>query len=649
MTRSAFESSEARRDELDFRQVARIFVRTWPFIRPMVRHLMIFIAVSAALFLFSAAFGFIVTGLMQGGLVAGKPLGSFHAALYGLDPAIFVNVDALSDEARLNLPWLVVNTTIVAMTVLVGGGLTLYYYTIWIFQQINQRMRAALVERLQAQSLTFHANARTGDAIYRVYQDSAMVTQIIQAIFLEPLMFLGRYLFGVAVMAAFNPWLALIIGAMLLPVLMLGAKFSSPLRIGFRTTRERNSALTSWIQESIAGIRLIKATGNESARLHAFEQHSERAFAAAFDARSRLALFGILAFFVVGVALLAAQSIAALLSSVEASVFARDLLLGFGFAVWNLGTFNAAMGRFGDGAGSQEALLRLWGRAQDMAVGLGRVFEVLDLEPAIQDAADAVEMAPFRHAVMFDHVSFDYQPGVPILHDITLTAEVGRVTALVGPTGAGKSTMMSLLLRLADPDTGRVTIDGVDVRALMIDSLRTQISIATQENILFSDTVMENIRYAVPGASQDDVEAAAKVACAHEFIDALPQGYDTPLGERATKLSSGERQRLVIARAVIKNAPILILDEPTASLDAQTEQQVLANLKEWAAGRCIFLITHRLSTIRQADQVVYIRDGRLIETGHHDAMMADEQSAYRRFVKAETGATAALMVAGDAP
>ena len=263
MTLSVFESSEARRDDLDFRRVAQIFVRTWPFIQPVVRHLMIFIAVSAVIFLFSAAFGFIVTGLMQGGLVGGKPLGSFTAALYGLDPAIFVDVDALSDEARLMLPWLVVNTTIGAMLVLVLGGLSLYYYTVWIFQQINQHMRAKLIERLQAQSLTFHANSRTGDAIYRVYQDSAMVTQIIQVVFLEPLTFLGRYLFGVAIVAAFNPWLALIVGVTFLPVLLLGAKFSSPLRTGFRTARERNSALTSWVQESIAGIRLIKATGNE--------------------------------------------------------------------------------------------------------------------------------------------------------------------------------------------------------------------------------------------------------------------------------------------------------------------------------------------------------------------------------------------------
>ena len=189
-------------------------------------------------------------------------------------------------------------------------------------------------------------------------------------------------------------------------------------------------------------------------------------------------------------------------------------------------------------------------------------------------------------------------------------------------------------------------IDGVDVRTLTIDSLRKQVSIATQENILFTDTVRENIRYAVPDASQEDVEAAAKVACAHEFIERLPQGYDTPLGERATKLSSGQRQRLVIARAVVKNAPILILDEPTAALDAETEQKVLANLKTWAVGRCILLITHRLSTIRQADQVVYLRDGRMLETGSHDAMMAKE-GAYKRFVALETGAGEALTITGE--
>ena len=222
-----------------------------------------------------------------------------------------------------------------------------------------------------------------------------------------------------------------------------------------------------------------------------------------------------------------------------------------------------------------------------------------------------------------------------MLEAIDLTAQRDTVTAILGATGSGKSTLMALLLRLADPQSGRVEIDGVDIRGLQLASLRHHIAIATQENILFSDTVLANIRFAAPGASRDDAIAAADVACADEFIAELPQGYDTPLGQRAAKLSSGQRQRIVIARAIAKNAPILILDEPTAALDAETEMRVLDNLKVWAQGRCVFLITHRLSTVRQATQVALLKDRRIVETGSHDALMAVPDGAYRRFVSAE--------------
>ena len=627
-------------DDLNFRRVVHIFVRTWPFIRPAVKHLVIFVAVSVVIAIFSAVLVFIITGLMNGGIVAGRPLGGLHVAIYDLDPAVYVNVETLSADARLALCWPVILSTIPLLVVAVGGALILLYYGIWIFQGINQRMRVTLIDRLQAQSLAFHASARTGDAIYRVYQDSAMVTSIIRAIFLEPLMFAGRLLFGVGVIAAFDPLLALMLAGTVVPILYLGLRFSSRLRTAFRHARETNSRLTSWIQESVLGVRIVKATHGEAARERSFRNHSLTAFDAAFRARTLLTVMGILAFAIIGATVLATQSTAAMYANAGAETFARNLLLGFGFAVWNLGSFTAATGRIGDGLGSINALISIWGRAQDMAIGLGRVFEILDLKPDIEDAPKARTLPGLRDEVAFCGVGFGYLRTRPVLSDVDLIARRGTITAVVGPTGAGKSTLMALLLRLADPDTGRVEVDGTDIRTFTVDSLRANIALATQENVLFSDTVLENIRYAAPGASRAAAVAAAKVACADEFISALPQGYDTPLGERATKLSSGQRQRLVIARAVIKGAPILILDEPTAALDAETELKVLDSLKAWGQDRCIFLVTHRLSTVRRADRVAYLRDGRILSFGGHNDLMA-EGGAYARFVNAETHATRA--------
>ena len=634
----AVAADEAAGDDLNFRRVVSIFARTWPFIRPALRDLVIFVIASAAIAVFAAASVFIINGLMLDGIVSGRPLGTHHVAIYGLDPAVYINVESLAPDARLALRWLVILSTIPLMVVTVAGGIALYYYSVWIFQGINQRMRLALIERLQAQSLAFHASASTGDAMYRVYQDSAMVTQIIRSIFLEPLMFFARYLFALAVVAAFDPLLALLLGLTVAPILLLGWKFSSPLRRAFRSARQRNSQLTAWIQESILGVRVVKATRNEGQRERSFQVRSLAAFEAAFKARVMLIVLGVLAFVATGLAVLATQSLAAMLANVEADTFARNLLLGFGFAVWNLGSFTTANGRVGDGLGSLNSLISIWGRAQDMAVGLGRVFEILDLPQDIVDAPDAVPMQPFASDVRFRGVMFGYRPARPVLQELDLTARRGEIVALLGATGSGKSTMMALLLRLADVQSGCVEIDGVDVRRVQVDSLRRHVAIATQENVLFSDTVLENIRYAVPGASRAQAVAAAQVACADEFIDALPDGYETPLGQRATKLSSGQRQRIVIARAIIKDAPILILDEPTAALDAATEMRVLENLRAWGKDRCVFLITHRLSSVRRADTVALLRDGRIVEAGVHDELMAVQDGAYRRFVLAETSA-----------
>ena len=281
-------------DNLDFRRVLGIFFRTWPFIRPSVRHLVLFVVGSGILFLFGAGMGLLLIGLATTGIMSAKPLGELFVALYGLDPDVYLNVTTLSDQARLDLAWPTVNTAVVLALVAVSAGYALYYYSVWIFQSINQRMRVRLIEVLQAQSLAYHASAQTGDAIYRVYQDSAMVTAIIRSVFLEPLMFIARYLVGLVIVAAFSPLLALILALVALPIVWLGRFFSGRLRRGFRCARERNADLTNWIQESVQGIRIIKATGSEPARQDAFRGRSEAALQAAFSSRVDLNVLGIL-------------------------------------------------------------------------------------------------------------------------------------------------------------------------------------------------------------------------------------------------------------------------------------------------------------------------------------------------------------------
>jgi ABC-type multidrug transport system fused ATPase/permease subunit len=502
---------------------------------------------------------------------------------------------------------------------------------VWILQRINQTLRLALFDRLQALSLRFHNESRIGDAIYRLYQDSAMVTQLIKVLFLTPLFAGGRFVYSLAVVFAFDPRLALLLALAWPLLLLVGFGVSHRLRVGFRAAREANSALTSRIQESLAGIKVLKAYGVESFAQERFEQDSLAAFRRAYAARSLFVGFSMALFWIVGIVFLVAFAWATVKARDAATVF----FVVWGFTVWNLGLYQYFRERLGVATSALRELFHTWGQMQDIAIGLDRVFELLDRQPEVQDAPDAIAMPPFRAAIAFRGVSFAYQKDRPVLQGIELTAPVGTITAIVGPTGAGKSTLMALLLRLFDPDSGSIEIDGRDIRSFTVQSLRSNIAIALQENVLFGTTVRENIRYAVPQATDAQVRAAAQGACAAAFIEALPQGYDTLLGERGTKLSTGQRQRLSIARALLKDTPILILDEPTASLDAETEMALLHNLKVWGKGRVIFLITHRLSTIPLADQVVYLREGQVVEAGAHAILMTKDGGAYRRLIEGE--------------
>ena len=542
----------------------------------------------------------------------------------------------LTPEQRLSLTWVYAVFMIFAWIALIPTMLLLPYYYIFIMQRVNQDLRLALLERWHRLSLQYHSDHRIGDSVYRIYQDSAQVTAVIGTV-TQALQLLITYGTGVFFLFALDPILGVMTTSIVVLAIVWGRWYSPRMRVKSLAAREANSDFTSRVQETFAAIRLRKAYGTGEAEQERLERDSVRAFNASYRVRTLMAVVGIVTFTLAAGILLAGQFLTAVWAFGARETFAAVLvgLVGLSFLKWNLSAYQSAQDQLGASSVAVRDLVERWTQAQDMAMGLNRVFDILDIEPDVQSSPTAVTMQPLKREIRFDHVSFSYEPDRPVLQDISFQIEPGTITAIVGPTGSGKSSLMSLLLRLFDPTSGSVSIDGVDLRDLDVDDLRNNVSVALQENVLFGMSLRDNIRYVVPTANDAQVLEAARVACVEEYVAGLPEGLDTVLSDRGGKLSTGQRQRLSIARAVVKDTPILILDEPTAALDAATEHRVLARLTAWGSGRAIFLITHRISTIQQADRIVYLDEGRIIENGTHEILLALDNGRYRNFVETE--------------
>jgi ATP-binding cassette, subfamily B, multidrug efflux pump len=508
----------------------------------------------------------------------------------------------------------------VALWMLAAYVLTNLFQTLanWVMAGVSQRalkqLRTDLFQRLQVLPLSFFDRHAAGELMSRLTNDidaiNQAVSQNVIALMASVLSMAGI----IAAMFALNAWLALA-SVIVLPVMFWFAEFVARYtRTGFRRLQKELGELNAVVEESVSGVRVIKAFRRSQAVVAEFRRSNEAVYRAGIYANSYAMLLMPLTnvlgnFFVIVLAGLGGWL--ALQGLVSVGIIATFINYAQNFIQ------------------PLRQIANLYNAIQAALAGAERVFEVIDAPPETPDVVDARPLEAVRGVVRFEQVRFSYQPGTPVIRGMTFEARAGHALALVGPTGAGKTTLINLLNRFYEVDSGRITIDGFDIRDLRKADLRRRLGLVLQDTFLFSDTVMENIRYGRLEASDAEVIEAARMAEADPFIRQLPQGYQTQLSERAGNLSQGQRQLLSIARAILADPAILILDEATSSVDTRTEARIQKALLRLMQDRTSFVIAHRLSTIRDADHVLVMNEGQVVEEGTHQQLL-DRRGFYHR-------------------
>lgn len=481
------------------------------------------------------------------------------------------------------------------------------YTMAFISHRIAADLRNRVFEHLQRLSVGFHEQRKSGEIVARVTGDVGLIQSVLAAD-LSELLYNLLTLVGALVMVFFINWKLSLVAFITFPVVgwAIGL-YGSQIRGFARQAQEKVADIAAILQETLMGIRVVKAFTMEEHERRRFVRKNEQGFVANMKSSQMVATSGPV------VELLVVIGLAVVIWYGGHLVLANRLTPG------DLISF---LGLLGMMSAPVSATGRVYNLLQQALAAADRVFELLDTEPDVDDQPNAVEAAALRGEVAFRSVSFGYNAGSRVLNQIDLIAHPGQMIALVGPSGAGKTTLVNLIPRFYDPAVGRVEVDGVDVRKLRVRSLRRQIGLVPQETVLFGVSVLENIAFGRPDATEAEVIAAAKMANAHEFLMELPEGYATRVGERGARLSGGQRQRIAIARAILRDPRILILDEATAALDPQSEALVQDALQRLMKGRTTFVIAHRLSTILRADRIVVMDKGRIVEMGAHAELLA---------------------------